>query len=42
MHLEPKDIKHFENNTLETEEMIAFLEHLNTCDFCLDQVLSDK
>lgn len=42
MHLEPKDIKHFENNTLETEEMIAFLEHLNTCDFCLEQVLSDK
>lgn len=42
MHLEPKDIKHFKNNTMETGEMIAFLEHLNTCDFCLEQLTSDK
>lgn len=42
MHLEPKDIKHFKNNTMDIEEMIAFLEHLDSCDFCLDQLTSDK
>jgi hypothetical protein len=42
MHLKPQDIKHFDSNTLETKEMIAFLEHLDSCDFCLEQITSDK
>lgn len=42
MHLDPKDIKYFDSNTMETKEVIAFLEHLDSCDFCLEQITSDK
>lgn len=42
MHLDPKDIKCFDSNTMETKEIIAFLEHLDSCDFCLEQITSDK
>lgn len=42
MHLDSKDIKQFKRNTMKTDEAIAFLEHLDTCDFCLEQLLSDE
>ena len=27
---------------MDTEEMIHFLEHMEHCDFCLDQLLQDE
>ena len=31
-----------DSNTVSTEEMIAFLEHLDQCDFCLDQMIEEE
>lgn len=42
MHLDSKDIKQFEKNKMKTDEAIAFLEHLDACDFCLEKLISDE
>lgn len=39
MHIQDKSLKAFEDNTMDTDEMIAFLEHLDSCDFCLEEML---
>lgn len=39
MHLNEKDFEKFHNNTIDTRDMIAFLEHLDKCDYCLDEVM---
>lgn len=39
MHLDEKKLKKFQNNEMDTNDMLAFLEHLDTCDFCLEQML---
>ena len=36
MHLDEKKLKKFQNNEMDTNDMLAFLEHLDTCDFCLE------
>lgn len=41
MHLRNTDIKQFQDNTMNTEEMIRFLEHLDECDFCMERFLDD-
>lgn len=40
MHIQDNDLKAFTENTMNTDEMIAFLEHLDNCDFCLEEMLS--
>ncbi|HIY02790.1 MAG TPA: hypothetical protein IAA26_13255 [Candidatus Blautia faecipullorum] len=43
MHIPKKNIEIFEHNELrDTDEIIAFLEHLDRCDFCLDQMLEEE
>lgn len=39
MHIQEKELNEFQNGTMNTEEMIAFLEHLDKCDFCLEQMV---
>lgn len=39
MHIQDNDLKAFTENTMDTDEMIAFLEHLDNCDFCLEEML---
>ena len=42
MHVREKSLnKITDSDTVSTEEMIAFLEHLDQCDFCLDQMIED-
>ena len=42
MHVTDNELKKFQNGTMNTEEMTRFLEHMEQCDFCLDQLLQDK
>ena len=43
MHIEEDSIKNFSgHDSMDTEEMIAFLEHLDQCDFCLSKMLGKK
>ncbi|MDO4337847.1 MAG: hypothetical protein Q4C91_07135 [Eubacteriales bacterium] len=42
MHIQDNDLKAFTENTMDTDEMIAFLEHLDNCDFCLEEMLSKE
>lgn len=43
MHIQKKNIEVFEQNQdMNTSEMIAFLEHLDRCDFCLEQMLEEE
>ena len=43
MHIEEDSIKNFSgHDSMDTEEMIAFLEHLDQCDFCLSKMLEEE
>lgn len=42
MHIPQDELQKFQNGTMDTEEMIHFLEHMEHCDFCLDQLLQDE
>lgn len=42
MHIEKNDLKNFQSNTMDTQDMIAFLEHLDQCSFCLDQLIHEE
>lgn len=43
MHIEEDTLKNFSDpDLMNTEEMIAFLEHLDQCDFCLSQMLEEE
>lgn len=42
MHINNKDWQDFNANTMDTQDMIAFLEHLDKCDFCLDQMIHQE
>ena len=42
MHIPQDELQKFQNGTMDTEEMIPFLEHMEHCDFCLDQLLQDE
>lgn len=41
MHIDDENLEKFENNAMNTEDMVAFLEHLDTCDFCLQQFIKN-
>lgn len=42
MHIDNRDWQSFQENTMNTQDMIAFLEHLDKCDFCLNQMLQQE
>lgn len=43
MHIQDKTLKNFSgHDNMNTEEMISFLEHLDQCDFCLEQMLIEE
>lgn len=42
MHIDNRDWQSFQENTMNTQDMIAFLEHLDKCDFCLEQMLQQE
>lgn len=41
MHINNNNLADFQNNTMDTDSMISFLEHLDQCDYCLEQMLED-
>ncbi len=42
MHIPQDELQKFQNGTMDTDEMIHFLEHMEQCDFCLDQLLQEE
>lgn len=42
MHISEKEKKNFQAGYMTTEETIAFLEHLDNCDFCLEQLVQEE
>lgn len=40
MHISQDEINRFQDDSMSTEEMIAFLEHMDQCDYCLEQILN--
>ena len=42
MHIDNNDLKKFQNDTMNTEDMIAFLEHIDQCDYCLEQLMENE
>lgn len=40
MHISQDEINKFQDDSMNVEEMIAFLEHMDDCDHCLEQVLN--
>ncbi len=43
MHIQNKTLENFsDNDKIDTDEMIAFLEHLEQCDFCLEQMIQEE
>ena len=40
MHIDKNALEKFQNDDMETKDMIAFLEHLDKCDYCLDQMIN--
>ena len=42
MHINNNELKDFENNTMSTQEIIAFLQHMEQCDYCLEQMLDQQ
>ena len=39
MHISQEDFNKFQNNSMSTEETIAFLEHMEHCDYCMEHML---
>ena len=42
MHIDNYDLKKFQSDTMNTEDMIAFLEHIDQCDYCLEQLMENE
>lgn len=42
MHINDKELNQYQSNNMGTQDMIAFLEHLDQCDFCLDQFIHQE
>lgn len=39
MHIDEQDLIKFQSGTMTPDETAAFLSHIETCDFCLEQML---
>lgn len=42
MHIHEEELNRFQKENLSTSDMIAFLDHLDGCDFCLEQLLREE
>lgn len=42
MHISEKEKQNFRDGNMTTEDTIAFLEHLDSCDFCLEQLVQEE
>lgn len=42
MHISQDELQKFQDGTMNTDEMIHFLEHMEQCDFCLDELLQNE
>lgn len=42
MHIPQDEFQKFQDGTMNTDEMIRFLEHMDQCDFCLDELLQNE
>lgn len=42
MHIHKEELDSFSNGTMNTRNMIVFLEHIDSCDFCLEQMLQEE
>ena len=42
MHINDNDLNDFQRGTMNTNETILFLEHLNQCDYCLEQLIEQS
>ncbi len=42
MHLSRDSLDSFQNQTMDTDQMIQFLEHIDQCDFCLEQFMEQE
>ena len=41
MHINSNDLNNFQNEEMNTDEIIAFLEHMKHCDYCLNQLADE-
>ena len=41
MHINSNDLNNFQNEEMNTDEIIAFLEHMNHCNYCLNQLVDE-
>ena len=39
MHINNNDLSNFQDEEMNTDELITFLQHLDTCDYCLEQLI---
>lgn len=39
MHIDEKQFQKFQNEEMTSEELLSFLEHLDNCEFCMEQML---
>ena len=42
MHIDKNDLIEFDKSTMNTQEVIEFLSHLDHCDSCLDQMIEQE
>ena len=42
MHINNNEFEKFQNGTLDSQDMIAFLEHLAQCNYCLEELLEQE
>lgn len=42
MHISREELDKFQENSMNSQEMIAFLEHIDQCDYCLAQMLDEE
>ena len=42
MHIPQDKLQKFQDGAMNTVELIHFLEHIELCDFCLEQLLQDE
>ena len=42
MHIGKDDLIEFDNGTMNTQEIVEFLSHLDHCDSCLDQMMEQE
>nr|WP_295277296.1 hypothetical protein [uncultured Blautia sp.] len=42
MHINNNNLTNFQTEKMTTDELIVFLEHLDTCDYCLEQLINNQ